>query len=108
MHKIGSRVCEASKGTENHECCEFDFFVLSYFVFLTTHYYLKVNLIPTNWSKTEQVCKAAIPQKELKMRIDIITAKLSLTQETLEGYTRQTDRLRTRICSDIDANKLEG
>lgn len=66
MHKIGSRVCQASKGTQNHKCCEFDFFVLSYLVFLTTHYYLKANLIPTNRSKTEQVYKAAIPQKELK------------------------------------------
>lgn len=66
MHKIGRRVCEASKGTPNHKCCEFDFFVLSYFVFLTTHYYLKANLIPRNRSKTEQVYKAAIPQKEFK------------------------------------------
>lgn len=41
------------------------------------------------------------------MPIDIITAKLSLTQETLEGYSKQTDTLRTRICSIVDANKLE-
>lgn len=69
--KLEAGRVKSSKGTQNHKCCEFDFFALFYFVFLTTHYYLKSNLIPRNRSKTEQVYRAAIPQKELKMPIDI-------------------------------------